>query len=264
MTRRLVLDGHVHIYPFYDLHKAVQSGIRHLTAAYQNKGENRGVLPVWLLSERSDCQFFQQTAKSLQSGEFVIEKTEEEESLAVTRNGETVLYIIAGRQIVSTDALEVISIASTCFLEDRKADTAGVIDYVNEQGGVPVLNWAPGKWFFKRGDIVENLLEAYDPEKLLFGDTSLRTRLWRTPALMKKAINSGYKVIAGSDPLPFKDEEEQIGRYGFTMTGEFDMSLPAASIRNMLRDSAVQIDRIGERNRLLSFATRQFKIMREK
>ena len=264
MTRTLVLDGHVHIYPFYDLNKAVQAGIGHLTAAYRKGGESGAVIPIWLLSERSDCRFFEKTAESLQSGEFVIEKTGEEESLAVKRNGDTVLYIVAGRQLVSSDSLEVISIASTCFLEDRKADTAGVIDYVNEHGGVPVLNWAPGKWFFKRGEIVDSLLEKYDPEKLLFGDTSLRTRLWRTPALMKKAIDSGYKVIAGSDPLPLKDEEEQIGRYGFTMSGEFDTSLPAASIRNMLRDSAVQIDRIGERNRMVSFATRQFKIMREK
>jgi hypothetical protein len=78
---------------------------------------------------------------------------------------------------------------------------------------------------------------------------------------MLRSRKKGFKIIAGSDPLPFEEEEYQIGKYGFSVSAEFDESKPAESMRNILRDRALPFNFIGKRNNLLTFSRRQFKIM---
>ena len=78
---------------------------------------------------------------------------------------------------------------------------------------------------------------------------------------MAKAKNRGFKIIAGSDPLPFKNEEKQIGLYGFSIIGEFDDAQPAESLRRLLKNHQTQVQLIGKRNNVLTFGRRQFKIM---
>jgi len=136
-----------------------------------------------------------------------------------------------------------------------------IIQRVRANGGLPVLNWAPGKWFFGRGRVVAETLAACSPQELLIGDTTLRNTLWPVPRLMQRARQSGFRIIAGSDPLPFAGEERLVGSYGFTLTGDFSPEKPATSLLKLLSDSACQIDFIGKRNNPITFAKRQFKIM---
>jgi hypothetical protein len=255
MTTNLCIDGHVHIYPFYDLHNAFTSGIQNL----QQLDKQKDPVLVWLLTERYDCDFFNSARhmKDLQ-----ISKTSEKESLVINhKNCQTPVYLCAGRQIVSTDNLEICALATTLTIKDRSLNTMDTIRAVHDAGGVAALNWAPGKWFLKRKKIVQNLLAELDPSMLLIGDTSLRPLGWSTPLLMKSAMRTGFKIVAGSDPLPFHGEESLVGSYGFTVTGQFDPDRPAQSIRQLLSDPSIDLKRSGHRNPVHTFARRQIKVM---
>jgi len=258
----LLIDGHIHIYSHYDLEFAINRGINNLQNSAKKIAKTGKVIPIWLLTERYDCNFFDSYA-GLKLKNFKIVPGAEKETLIVEKNGEPLLYIFAGRQLVTAENLEVLSLMTTLFLKDRQKSITEVIDHVIDSGGVPAINWAPGKWFLSRGKVVKQAIKNYSPENLLIGDTSLRTTIWLLPKLMAKAKNDGFKIIAGSDPLPFDNEEKQVGLYGFSITGKFDEAKPAESLRKLLLDKQTQINLIGKRNDLFTFGRRQFKIMRD-
>jgi hypothetical protein len=99
---------------------------------------------------------------------------------------------------------------------------------------VPVLAWAPGKWFFKRGDAVVRLLGRYAAGKLLLGDTTLRPTIWAEPRLMRLARSRGFGILAGSDPLPVPGEELMLGRYATVLEGDIDPTRPLEGVRKIL------------------------------
>lgn len=262
----LLIDGHIHLYPLYKLTLAIKNGIANLQQSAKQSDAidlNQKQIPVWLLVERYDCNFFGQISSesSVKMNGFTLKAAEDGSTIIVSENDTTVLYIFAGRQLVTKENLEILSLVSPFNLKDREYSIEQVIDSVIESEGVPAVNWAPGKWFFSRGKIVKNVLAKYSPEQLLIGDTSLRTTLWPTPRLMSRSRKKNFKIIAGSDPLPFEDEEYQIGKYGFTVSARFDESKPAESMRNILKDTDIPFNFIGKRNNLLTFSQRQFKIM---
>ncbi|MBN1154259.1 hypothetical protein JXB12_04990 [candidate division KSB1 bacterium] len=265
--KTLLIDGHVHVYQHFDLVAAFEGAARNLRQSAKNSGtefEESKTVPILMLSERHDCNFFKQAHDALLQqpiNGFTFHRTDESESLLVKRDNEPYLYIIAGRQIVTLEGLEVISVLTTLYIKDRSMTTQEVVRKVHESGGFPIINWAPGKWFFERGKVVNNLIETVDPSAMLVGDTTLRTTMWRLPSLMKKAVEQGFKIVAGSDPLPFKNEERHIGTYGFAVLAEFDEARPAQSIRSMLRNEKTEVQLIGSRNGLFTFLKRQTKIM---
>jgi len=271
----LLIDGHVHVYPHYNLKSVLQNGISNLTLAARKSSafnakitENYSddVFPVWFLAERSDCNFFEDAIKmkkKVENNGFRMIPSDETETLIVEKAGKPILYILAGRQIVTKEGLEILSIASNLFQKDREKTIDDVISSIVDANGVPTLNWAPGKWFFNRGKAVKRLLEEKSPENLLICDTSLRPTVWPTPRQMATAIKRGVKVIAGSDPLPFYDEEKYIGSYGFCLTGEFNHQRPAFSIRSLLRKPDKNIFLIGKRNDIITFCQRIYKILME-
>jgi len=109
------------------------------------------------------------------------------------------------------------------------------VKFLIDADGIPVLSWAPGKWFFERGKVVKTLIHQFGANQLLIGDTCLRPTIWGTPELAREATEKGLRTIAGSDPLPFPGEERLMGTYATTLQGSFDPAKPASSLRNILR-----------------------------
>ena len=133
-----------------------------------------------------------------------------------------------------------------------------------ENNGVPALNWAPGKWFASRGQVVRSVLQEFGQEKLLISDTTMRPTVWPTPKIMASAMKRGFKIIAGSDPLPFAGEEKYLASYASMMSGDLNADRPADAIRKLLLDRSTPVFRCGKRSGLFTFMKRQVRIMREK
>ncbi len=254
-----VIDAHVHLYPGFSLDKVVYRAWCNFSSLHTNPTS----VKFLLLTERSDCTAFAQIKKQKSIAGFTVQDIAPE-AIRLHDSKQRVLYIMAGRQIVTAESLEVCCLVSTFNLPDRQFSTVETIRRVNQAGGVAALNWAPGKWLFKRGKLVARLLDEFTPEQLLIGDTSMRPDFWTTPRLMKQAMRKSFRIVAGSDPLPFKGEEENIGRYVCSLEAPWQEDRPVESLRMALIDPKNAIRRLGRRSATLEFIGRQVRIMQEK
>ena len=241
MPAIIAADGHVHVYPAYDILLVLRNLIQNLdrlaAAGFGGaKTMGAGIQKLAFLAESRQHNFF----GSLQNRDQAlirqgIEITGGPDPICVTVVLRAVgrICLVAGRQIVTRERLEILALAMRTMIPDG-LPAGEVIRRVIEAGGIPVLAWSPGKWLFARRRSVRDLIASDQGRVLRLGDTTLRPTLWPEPALMKLARARGMPVIPGSDPLPFAGEERFAGTYGFVYQGAFDATQPAASVRRML------------------------------
>ncbi|MDM8541022.1 hypothetical protein QUF90_08030 [Desulfococcaceae bacterium HSG9] len=243
---KLIADTHIHLYPCYDLITAFDNlrlNLQKLAPAASRAA---------FFSERSDCNYFagiRDGSVKVISDDFRIEPLDEKDGLVLIEKNDSVLYLFPGRQIVSAERIEILALTTDMAIDDD-LPAQDVLNAVTDAGGVPVLSWAPGKWMFKRKNVISELINSFSPDKMLIGDTSLRPTLWKEPLLMRKAVKKGFSVLAGSDPLPFIGDEKYLGRYGSILNGPFDINKPVSSIRKLLISSAATKTITGKRNSL--------------
>lgn len=248
---RIIADTHVHVYPCYDAREVFSSAFSRLK---QLGGPDAA--KAILLTERFDCHFFQGLCEGrVKVQTFGISALSDGRSARVTDAGGDTLYVIAGRQIVTQERLEVLALTIDTAIPDGKPVRA-VLSEIKEQGGVPVLSWAPGKWFGKRGEIVRDLIDTLSPRDFILGDTTLRPTVWPEPGLMRRASEKDFRIVAGSDPLPFAGEERRVGSYASLWNGAMDVEKPALSLKDLLWSGTVA--RIGARGGAVATACRLF------
>jgi len=222
----------------------------HLAANLVRLGAHGGeVATVALLAERGDCHAFRDMsayeARLAEEG-WSVSTASDGPAWILSREGELPLYVVAGRQMVTAERLEVLALTVDADLPDG-LPAAEAVGRTVDEGALPVLAWAPGKWFGGRGRIVRQLIDAAAPGELLIGDTSLRPTCWGEPLLMRRARRRGLRVLCGSDPLPFVGEERLAGTYANVLEAEFDPSRAVESIRRALRDPHLRVRRAGRR-----------------
>jgi hypothetical protein len=267
-VNNLIIDAHVHIYDFYDKESVFASAISNLkNIAARDRISN----PYFglALTERYDSFFFRETFRNEKIDglpECRVERvTEGGKAMRVYSADSEPILILPGRQIVSCERLEILSFLVDIDLKDRALSFSEIFKIIWSEGGIPVVNWAPGKWLFKRGQIVQELIESDEYRPILLGDTSLRPNVYPEPDLMKLGRRFGVKTIAGSDPLPFGGEEKLIGSYGMILP-EFDPGNPIASIKNQILKSGIGGDnrttltKVGRRSNILSFTNRMARL----
>lgn len=265
MKRSLLIDGHVHIYPNFQYAQLFAAAVDHFSNLSSACGNESVPVNIMLLTERSDCSFFAQALNVDVQG-FIVEKTAESGAILLRRpqSQEPLLYLFAGRQIISQEGLEICALASDYIVADRALTAEQLIENINSQGGVAGLNWAPGKWFGSRGKIVDQLFERFAPSQLTISDTTMRPSFWPTPRRMAAAQQQGFHVICGSDPLPFAGEEKMVAQYALLIHDDFDEHRPVTSIRYILTHSQSTWTVYGKRSGLGSFIKRQSHIMLQK
>lgn len=250
----LVADTHVHVYPAYQAAAA-------LTAAYDqlNKLCHRPTTfhAGLFLTERNDCQFFSdlQSNQRVPSG-FRVETTGEPEVLALWHEQRNIrLLIFAGSQIVTSEGIELLCLVSTRTVASG-LPAGQTLDLIRKDGGIPVVSWAPGKWWFNRGRVIQTIITSHKNHPLLFGDTIMRANGYPAPGLMKQARRAGIPVVAGTDPLPFRGDEFVMGTYGIT-SHAFNPDQPATSARSLLSNGEFIVT--GRRNNFATAARRWLK-----
>ena len=233
-------DGHVHLYPAYDIKAVFGRLIRNLDrlAAVAQDGETgpRNVFKLAFLAESREHDFFsrlQNQDKAIMVNGLEVISAPDPVCVTIGVRGVGQVCLVAGRQIATCERLEILGLAMRAKIPDG-LPARDVIQKVVEAGGIPVLAWSPGKWLFARRKLVWDLIKSDQAKVLCLGDTTLRPTLWPEPRLMKLARERGMMVIPGSDPLPFAGEEHYAGTYGFIYQGAFDISQPAVSIGQML------------------------------
>ncbi len=274
MNSTFVFDAHVHVYPKHDCLALFRAALRNLPKIYPLAGlfasSKRDPISApkltLCLAERNDCHFF----RDLHLKQYIPEDPEiKVEALATDAPGVRLyfpgggeLLIVPGRQIISQEKVEILSFTAEIDLPDNTLSAMEVFKNIWAAGGIPAINWAPGKWWFSRGKIIKKIIHDETARPLLICDTTLRPDVYPEPILMRAARRGGIKLIAGSDPLPTKGEERRVGMYGTIAHGEYNHGDPVVSLRNLVLDSKVPFEIAGARPSLVDVATRMTKYYR--
>ena len=169
------------------------------------------------------------------------------------------MVVIAGRQVVTSEALEVLMLATDQAPRDGFS-LQQVLNLGRQLGSIQVIPWGAGKWFFKRGRILRALMASGLKDGFCLGDQGGRPGFWRTPEHLRIAYERGDRVLSGSDPLPFPEEVERVGSFGFMTKFAIDPDRPAASLKRHLLQTNPELQQFGQPHRSLPFFRNQVRM----
>jgi hypothetical protein len=245
------IDGHVHVYGCYDAAQVFDGAWRHVQAVTAKTGFANDFQCVLIFTESQGDQVFTELAQAKNIGRWQIARTGDSSALTLRRDDNARLVVVAGRQLVSAERLEV----SAYFLAQPFADGAPLdtlLTQVDRAGGLPVLPWGVGKWLGSRGRHVESRL-MHSEVRLMVSDNGGRPWLWPTPRLFRTAEQQGIPVLAGTDPLPRVSEQQQAGRFGFVLKGPLSFETPAQDLKQRLLSLECSPAHYGTRAGALNF-----------
>jgi hypothetical protein len=264
---KLIVDGHVHLYPCYDVDKFFHSAVTNMAKLSTSRypGEEN-IEKILLFTEGQENDFFDRfktDAILAKDSTFTFKKMKEQHAITLMSQEKPFCYILRGRQIVTKEKLEVLAVASNQQIPDG-LPIREVIKKIIDKKEIAVLAWGVGKWFFKRGKIIKQVIDEIKSPYLLMGDNSGRPGFWPTPKLFQQAKKSDISLINGSDPLPFAEEVKKVGSFGFAIEGDFDPAEPGKSFRDALLANPGSIYFLGSRDSAFSFFKRQLKMFLKK
>lgn len=251
------VDGHVHIYDCHPTARVLDGAWQHfrtVAASHKATSNFQGVL---LFTESSGDRVFAALAQRRGGavGRWHVSATEEANSLRLKRDDGAQLFVLAGRQVVCEERLEV----SAYFVTEAIADGTPLIpllEQIDHLGGVSALPWGVGKWFGKRGKKVEDML-GYIGATFMVSDNGGRPWFWPMPRLLHAARQLGIPVLAGSDPLPKVSEQQRAGSVGFVLRGALHPGWPAQDLKQRFLRLNDTPPRYGKRAGMWSFVCNQ-------
>jgi len=251
-----LVDTHVHLHRCFELATLLDAAARNFAAARGPDEAGTSCLMFAEITGRPEIARLREAVEG--DGAWRVERTDEAISF-VARRGETELMLIAGRQLVTAERLEVLSLAAEepipGGLPVRKT-----LDAVGRAGGIPVLPWGVGKWSFARGRIVDALIEERGADDLFVGDNGGRLGLLPRPARLAQAESRGMRVLSGTDPLPLAAECGRVGSFGLRIAAKLDPHRPAASLVALLRDRSVPSETYGRAKTPVAFLRDQIAL----
>ena len=226
-----LVDAHVHLHDGFDLEKTLSAASRNVAEAASTLGWAAPGPAMLLLTESAGVDAFGTLPE--QVGEWQIIATEEAISRrAVGPNGAE-LAIVSGRQVVSSEGLEIHALGTREVFAD-KTPLRDLISAIIDKDALAVMPWGVGKWSGSRGKLVADLVSSAPPE-LIFADSGVRPAFVPRSKLLALAEAQGRRIIAGTDPLPVAGDEDKPGRFGFIAEDVFDAATPFQDLAAWLR-----------------------------
>jgi hypothetical protein len=268
----ILADAHVHIYDCFDL-------VRYLDAAYSNfrsqadrLGHADKFTPILLLAETEKDHWFDRlrgfAGGNRIHGHTPIKKWEfhhtgESVSISACSGSSFSLFIIAGSQVETEEGLEVLALGTA----ERFRSGQPLIDLTKEvkkHNGIPVIPWGFGKWWGRRGKVLDDFLKTQRDKLIYLGDNSGRPSFFPFPYSFKVAKRNGIKILPGSDPLPFSTEFDRAGSFGFLLEGNISETHPAESLKQILLESNEELQPYGNLENPFRFFRNQLKMQFKK
>jgi hypothetical protein len=219
----LAIDSHVHLHSAAGAMEALHTARDRLT--------RNGRMGVVMLAERQGFDVLNAIRDNLIA-------TREPESFWLDKD--RTLLILAGSQIISSEKLEILALATTARLPDGAPAEKIIADMIAADA-IVVLPWGVGKWLGKRGALVDRLISAARPGTLLLGDNGGRPGFWPV-----QQFKSGLHVLAGSDALPLPGWPGGVAKLASLIDVDLSPDTPAASLKRALRDPETSLGRMGQ------------------
>ena len=222
----LKVDAHVHVHPNFDLEISLNAAARRMDLSLDAP---TGIL---LLTEMADVDRFSELRG--QVGRWKFTAYDEPESTWGFDDMGRCLLVVAGRQIVTEEGLEVHAFGTRAPFPDG-APLEETLKHLSDAGILAALPWGFGKWSGSRGEIVARLAGNAPPPGLFLADSGARMRGARRPRSFEDAEANGWVVLAGTDPLPLDGQDDDVGRYGMEAPIILNGRRPYAGLATWLR-----------------------------
>lgn len=257
---RLRADTHVHFHPCFEEGSFLDAAAESLL-----KGSAAGdlITAALCLTESHGDNWFATLARlgngaSIAGSDWRRLSTAEPNSVLVADTQGRRIAVIAGRQIVCRERLEVLALGHVDVPDDGQP-IRDVLHEVREAGAVPVLPWGFGKWTGDRAGIVKQLLDD-PPCDFAIGDNGGRLAMLGEPELFAVARNKGFSILPGTDPFPFRWDGRRAGSFGVEWRGGLEPESPFRSLKNLIEDQGGEGERFGRLESLPSFIRNQVAI----
>lgn len=258
-----LVDAHVHCHDAAD----PAGWLDHAAINLKVAAAARGLVPAagWLLFTEmaGDHVFATLQEGPREIGRWRLEPTHEAISLIALGGADFPLVLVAGRQVVTTEGLEILALGSSGPFADGESLTS-TMSAIQAAGGHAVLPWGFGKWWGRRGAILRDTLERAEPGTIFLGDNGGRPALAPLPRPFALAAARGIFTLPGSDPLPLAVESGAVGRYGLVLEGAVDGAHAGVGLLGLLRSLTQQPETFGRRQALAPFVARQIAMQRRK
>ena len=237
--QRIYIDTHVHIYGIYETRKMLETVYNHFMSYIHSEESSHGCIFCLVLTEAQSEDYFSRLLDETWYEEYAPQwyprRTAEDSSLWICQDDHIKILVIAGRQIVTRENLEVLALGSAVRYEDGRA-IYDVIKQLRDEGVIVVLPWGFGKWWFGRGRTIRQVIETSGPGDIYLGDSRLRPATCCNTDIFQLARSRGIGILQGSDPLPLAGQESVIAGYGMVLHGDFDHDNPISSLKYLLAD----------------------------
>lgn len=254
----VLIDAHVHVHPMFSFHGVLNHAFTNFTVAAHhlnkrfNKNKPEPADFVIILTETSSTGIYQELMKrsgaddGLISGNessvenhWTISSAEDGKALVANRRQTDIIYLLPGRQYISSENLELLSIAEAVDIADKKYPLFDCAAQVWADGGIPVVPWGVGKWTGQRRETLSGYLTEPSDFPKVIGDNGNRPFFWALPDYAQLKTAERLLILSGSDPLPLPAHEKRAGSFGsYLQNNGVDPSLPAQSIKSMLLEDA--------------------------
>ncbi|CAN5293805.1 hypothetical protein BH24PSE2_BH24PSE2_12730 [soil metagenome] len=234
----LLIDGHVHLYDCFEMVAALEAAAHNFAAA--GAAWNGSRVGVLMLTETSRDNRFDRLRSADGAGDWRLSGFDEDPTALRARrvrDGDELL-IVAGFQVISSEGLEVLTLATSARLADGKP-AREIIEEAHAADALLVLPWAVGKWLGRRGRVLDELMHESFAAELFLGDNSGRPWFWRNPSHLRAARRRGMRILPGTDPLPLPHEVERIGSFGCALDASLGDQHPTDDIKRALRDRSI-------------------------
>lgn len=255
------VDGHVHLQDGFGIDAVLSAAAGHFAAASATTGATpKGVL---LLSEIAGTDRFAELLGT--TGDWQFSETGEPQSRLAQRGPDGAqIAVVSGRQVISAEGLEVQALGTRAqFADETPLDQ--LLEEIPASGALAVLPWGVGKWSGRRGARIADLV-AEGPTRpgLFLADSGVRPAALARPALLAQGEATGWRVLAGTDPLPLSGEDGKPGRFGFRVDGPFDPRRPFAALAAWLGALSMSPPTYGQLERPLTFLRQQVQMQLRK
>ena len=258
---RTYVDAHVHIHQSFEVQEFLNAAARNFSLYSSQSLSERDCRFVLCLTECQGINKFETMSMQLakpepREGQWTYQRSPDKECIVAKHENYGNIFIVAGRQIVTAEGLEILALGSIEQWNDGQA-ISDVIDSVVSSGAIAVLPWGFGKWLGRRGRIVESLIDEYGGGALYLGDNSGRPGIMPDPAAFRMARGKGTRILPGSDPLPFASEFDRAGSFGFYVDDVTDRDGVWAGLNAMLQKGDGVLHHYGSLESPLRFVRNQ-------
>lgn len=231
-TSCIAADTHVHLHPIFDLDELLDAALNHFERAVPEAGP-RG---LWLLCLTETAGGGDELRLSERRGSEVawgFSPGPADASIRAERRDGRTIHLLPGRQIITSENLEVLALNCRMDVADRVFDLSSLVRTVAEAGGTPVVPWGFGKWTGRRGKAVRSLLD--EGGGFFLADNGNRLRGTAESGLLREGRRRGIPIMHGSDPLPLPGQARRAGSCGIHAALEEIPEDPSQAFRKLVK-----------------------------